>query len=73
MKESERTPLKCFLFIVSRCFVKQAIRVRTQARRGDVVGPVPDHRVKASCDLLAGGGACLQHVRNTTSVRRSRA
>lgn len=30
----------------------------------DTVGSFPDHLNKASCSLFAGGGACLQFVKN---------
>lgn len=31
-----------------------------QAYLGDFVGSVPDHCSKVTCNIIAGGGSCLQ-------------
>ena len=38
---------------------------------GDIVSLVPGHYHKASCNLFAGGGSCLQLVKNATFLKVS--
>lgn len=57
---------------------KTKIKTKTGSRRWvqaylrHIVGSVPDHRNKTSCNCLADGECCLQFVKNT-SVRDSKA
>lgn len=44
-----------------------------QAYPGDIEGSVPEHGNKASSNLFAVGGPCLQFVRNATSVQNHKA
>lgn len=62
-------PLKLFHWGIN---IKKYI-FNVQTYLGDTAGSVPDHHKKVSHTFFAGGGSCLQFVRNTTSVKYSKA
>lgn len=73
MKKVIRLNIKAFCNLILPMVLISPYGLCIQTHLREITGTAPEHRNKVSHSLFAGGGSCIQFVKNTTSVKCGRA